>query len=175
MSSPISTGLSKTSMCMKFASFLYRSLTADRINTCGPHVAVEQNAGLAKVMTVGFSLSMADATVVVRWHYKLLRRLRRVVDRHGGLLESYEDDRFMGFFGVPRAGEHDLERAVACAEGIQMLTQQGSIRRRRIAISIGVHRGEISMGGQSGRSIRYLGRGDVDYTVEAFSKVAAAA
>jgi class 3 adenylate cyclase/tetratricopeptide (TPR) repeat protein len=105
--------------------------------------------------------SMADAAVVVRWHYKLLRRLRRVVDSHGGLLESYEDDRFMVFFGVPRAGEHDLERAVACAEGIQMLTQQGSIRRRRIAISIGVHRGEISMGGQSGRSIRYLGRGDV--------------
>ena len=31
-----------------------------------------------------------DAADVVRWHYKLLRRLRRVVDRHGGLLENYQ-------------------------------------------------------------------------------------
>ncbi|MEC8194705.1 MAG: protein kinase [Myxococcota bacterium] len=111
---------------------------------------------------IGFTdmSARADAAEVVRWHYKLLRRLRRVVDRHGGVLESYEDDRFLVFFGVPKAGEHDLERAVACADAIQMLTQQGSIRRRRIAISIGVHRGEITMGGKSGRSMRYLARGD---------------
>jgi len=102
----------------------------------------------------------ADASEIVRWHYKLIRRLRRVVDRHGGLLESYHDDRFMVLFGVPRAGEHDLERAVACAESIQNLTGQGSLRRQRIAISIGVHRGDITLGGKSGRTVRYLARGD---------------
>ena len=102
----------------------------------------------------------ADAGEVVRWHYKLLRRLRRVVDRHGGLLESYQDDRFMVLFGVPRAGEHDLERAVACSEAIQTLTSQGSLRRRRVAVSIGVHRGDITMGGRDGRVVRYLARGD---------------
>ena len=101
-----------------------------------------------------------DAADVVRWHYKLLRRLRRVVDRHGGRLDHYQDDRFMVLFGVPRAGEHDLERAVACSESIQMLTQQGSLRRQRISISIGIHRGEITMGGKSGRNVRYLARGD---------------
>jgi len=126
------------------------------------------NAGERKSVVVlmaevtGFTDMSAsqDAADVVRWHYKLLRRLRRVVDRHGGLLEHYQDDRFMVLFGVPRAGEHDLERAVACSESIQMLTQQGSLRRRRIAISIGIHRGEITMGGKSGRNIRYLARGD---------------
>ena len=102
----------------------------------------------------------ADASEVVRWHYKLLRRLRRVVDRHGGLLESYQDDRFMVLFGVPRATEHDLERAVACAEAIQALTEQGSLRRQRIAVSIGIHRGDMTMGGKSGRTVRYLARGD---------------
>ena len=102
----------------------------------------------------------ADASEVVRWHYKLLRRLRRVVDRHGGLLESYQDDRFMVLFGVPRASEHDLERAVACAEAIQALTEQGSLRRQRIAVSIGIHRGDMTMGGKSGRTVRYLARGD---------------
>ena len=111
---------------------------------------------------IGFTEMSArrDAAEVVRWHYKLLRRLRRVIDRHGGLLESYEDDRFLVFFGVPKAGEHDLERAVACADAIHALTQQGSIHRQRIAVSIGVHRGEITMGGRSGRSLRYLARGD---------------
>ena len=126
------------------------------------------NAGERKTVVVvmaevtGFTAlsSNADASEVVRWHYKLLRRLRRVVDQHGGLLESYQDDRFMVLFGVPRAGEHDLERAVACSDAIQKLTDQGSLRRSRISISIGVHRGDITMGGKSGRTVRYLARGD---------------
>ncbi len=40
-----------------------------------------------------------DASVIVRRHYQLLRRIRRVVDRHGGYLERYQDDRFVVFFG----------------------------------------------------------------------------
>ena len=102
----------------------------------------------------------SDAVEVVRWHYKLLRRLRRVVDRHGGLLESYQDDRFMVLFGVPRAGEHDLERAVACAQAVATLSAQGSLRRSRVAISIGVHRGDITIGVKEGRGVRYLARGN---------------
>ena len=143
------------------------TVTASQENVRLPRL-LRGNKGERKIVValmaevVGFTdiSERSDASEVVRWHYKLLRRLRRVIDRHGGLLESYEDDRFLVFFGVPKAGEHDLERAVACAEAIQMLTQQGSLRRRRIAVSIGVHRGEITMGGKSGRSVRYLARGD---------------
>ena len=74
------------------------------------------NAGERKSVVVlmaevtGFTdlSAVRDASEVVRRHYQLLRKLRRIVDRHGGFLDHYQDDRFMVLFGVPKAGEHDL-------------------------------------------------------------------
>jgi class 3 adenylate cyclase/tetratricopeptide (TPR) repeat protein len=101
-----------------------------------------------------------DATVVVRRHYQLLRRIRRVVDRHGGFLERYQDDRFVVFFGVPRAGEHDLARGLACAGGLLDVVARVRVAGMSVDMSLGIHRGEITVGSRSGRSIRYLARGD---------------
>jgi class 3 adenylate cyclase/tetratricopeptide (TPR) repeat protein len=126
------------------------------------------NAGERKSVVVlmaevtGFTelSAVRDAAEVVRKHYQLLRRLRRIVDRHGGFLDHYQDDRFMVLFGVPKAGEHDLERAVACADAIQMMTRKGPSRSVRVSISIGIHRGEITVGSKTGRNTKYLSRGD---------------
>jgi len=101
-----------------------------------------------------------NADVIVRRHYQLLRRIRKVVDKHGGFLERYQDDRFVVFFGVPRAGEHDLARALACASALQESVQHGGPAGAAVDLSIGVHRGEITVGSRAGRSIRYLARGD---------------
>ena len=103
-----------------------------------------------------------DPAVVVRRHYALLRRIRRVVDRHGGLLESFRDDTLVVFFGMERTREGDVERAVACAGSLQRelqrLAQQGQAGAAGIAV--GVHIGELTVGSRSGRSLRYLARGD---------------
>jgi len=101
-----------------------------------------------------------DAAVIVRRHYQLIRRIRRVVDRQGGYLERYQDDRFIVFFGVPRSGEHDLARGLACATALLEVVRPGGPGGANVDISIGIHRGEITVGSQAGRSIRYLARGD---------------
>ncbi|NOY25920.1 MAG: protein kinase [Oligoflexia bacterium] len=104
-----------------------------------------------------------DPEVIARGHYRLLRRMRRVVDRHGGWLDRFHDDRFTVFFGVPRTGEHDLDHALACAG--QLVRVARRLRRRGVAVSlsIGVNQGELSLGQvqeRAGRKLRYLSSGD---------------
>ena len=101
-----------------------------------------------------------DASVIVRRHYQMLRRIRKVVDRHGGYLERYQDDRFVVFFGVPRSGEHDLAHGLACAGALMETVRPGGPAGAKVDLCLGIHRGEITVGSRAGRSIRYLARGD---------------
>ena len=103
-----------------------------------------------------------DPQQVARDHYKLLRRVRRVVDRYGGVIDRYQDDSFLVFFGVPRAHENDQERALACALHLleNMEARRGEVGASALDLSIGIHRGEITLGRRSGRSFRYMARGD---------------
>ncbi|MCB9778297.1 MAG: protein kinase [Alphaproteobacteria bacterium] len=113
-----------------------------------------------------------DPERIVRAHYRLLRRVRRVVDRHEGLLERFQDDAFTVFFGLPLSTEHDVDRALACAAQLVRLGQ----RLPQLSMSIGVHTGEVAMGRVdprgSGRRLRYLARGD---TTKLAARLAAAA
>lgn len=97
---------------------------------------------------------------VVRRHFELIRRIRRVVDRYGGALERYQDDSFVVFWGVSRADAHDLDRALAAAgallRGMRLLARRGL----SVGLAIGVHRGELAIGRSKGRGHRYLARGD---------------
>ncbi len=109
-------------------------------------------------------LSLAEEPEAVgRAHYRMLRRVRRIVDRHGGWLDRFQDDALVIFFGVPRTTEHDLDRALACAA--QLVREVRGLRRRGLPLhlSLGVHQGEISVGrmdARAGRRLRYLARGD---------------
>lgn len=102
----------------------------------------------------------ADPADIVRKHYQILRRIRRIVDAYGGMLESFRDDTFVIFFGMARAREDDLERALTCALSLQRLTL--TLKRQGISIrlAIGIHLGEITIGHQSDRRVRYLARGN---------------
>ena len=104
-----------------------------------------------------------DAEVIVRAHYRLLRRIRGVVDRHGGWLDRFHDDRFTVFFGLPRTTEHDVDHALACAA--QLVRGARRVRRRGlgVSLSVGVHQGELAIGrlpGRGSRGLRYLPQGD---------------
>lgn len=96
-----------------------------------------------------------DPSDIVKHHYQLLRRIRRIVDRYGGLLESFRDDELVIFFGMRKTRESDLERALGCA--LRLLQRfQGT----GVSLAAGIHVGEITVGSRSGRSWRYLARGD---------------
>jgi serine/threonine protein kinase/tetratricopeptide (TPR) repeat protein len=102
----------------------------------------------------------SEPSEIVRRHYQVLRRIRRIVDAYGGLLESFRDDTFVIFFGMARAREDDLERGLTCAISLQRLTQRLARQGMSLGLAIGVHLGEITIGHQADRRVRYLARGD---------------
>ncbi len=100
-----------------------------------------------------------DAERVARMHVRLLRLVRRIVDEHGGWLDRFHDGIFWAFFGLPRTGEHDLERALATA---LRLRDDGALDEP-LALAIGVHQGELAIGRLDEarpRRLRYLAQGD---------------
>jgi class 3 adenylate cyclase/tetratricopeptide (TPR) repeat protein len=101
-----------------------------------------------------------DPEHVVRRHLRLLRRLRRSVERHGGTVDRFQDDSLVVFFGLPCTGEDDLDRALSCARDLQR--QVARLERTGLAVrlAIGVHRGEVTLGRSRSRRLRYLSRGD---------------
>lgn len=95
-----------------------------------------------------------DPSQIVRHHYQILRRIRRIVDRYDGFLESFRDESLVIFFGMHKTRESDLERALSCALRLQHASNLG------VSLAVGVHVGEITVGSRSGRSWRYLAHGD---------------
>jgi serine/threonine protein kinase/tetratricopeptide (TPR) repeat protein len=112
--------------------------------------------------TSGFTelSAKSDPEDLVRRHFEFLRRVRKVVDRFGGFVERFENDTCTVLFGVPRAGEHDLDRALACAQDLVRETRRFRLRGLSLDTAIGVHQGEILIGRQSGRRVRFMAAGD---------------
>jgi len=104
---------------------------------------------------------------------QLLRWVRKVVDAHGGLMQSTVDDHITLLFGVPRARADDLPRALQCA--LELARDVGVLRRKGMSLElcIGVHTGEVTVG-QGGRRarVRYVARGDTTRLARRLSAVA---
>jgi hypothetical protein len=80
--------------------------------------------------------------------------MKRIVERHGGIVEKYIGDAVMAVFGLPRAHEDDALRAVRAAfEMGQSLTTLNSELDRYwgvgLANRIGVNTGEVVVGDPS--------------------------
>ncbi len=102
-----------------------------------------------------------DPEQVVRGHLRFLRRARRAVGRFGGTLDSWQDDTLVVLFGVPRAHELDLERALACALELVRLAAGMERHGLKMGLCVGVHRGAITVGARRHRrGLRYLPMGD---------------
>jgi class 3 adenylate cyclase/tetratricopeptide (TPR) repeat protein len=117
-------------------------------------VLVAETSGFTDLST------KSDPEDVVRRHFEFLRRVRKVVDRFGGFVERFESETCTVLFGVPRAGEHDLDRALACAHDLVRETRRFRLRGLSLDTAIGVHQGEILIGRQSGRRFRFMAAGD---------------
>ncbi len=94
-----------------------------------------------------------------RRHLRLLRWVRSVVDRWGGVLQQAVDDQVTVLFGVPRAHGDEIARALDCA--LELRTSISSLRNRGLTleVAIGVHIGDVTIG-YVGHRIRYVARGD---------------
>lgn len=102
----------------------------------------------------------AETEEIGRVHFKMLRTVRTLVDRMGGVAERFDDDTLFVFFGLPRAHGDDLDRALACAREFHRLATR--LRRRGLPteFSIGIHVGELNVGRRQGRHYRFTARGD---------------
>ena len=102
----------------------------------------------------------AESEDIARMHYRMLRVVRTLVDRMGGVAERFDDDTLLVFFGLPRALGDDLDRALACAREFHRLAAR--LRKRGIALefSVGVHIGELTVSQRFGKRYRYAARGD---------------
>ena len=73
--------------------------------------------------------------------------LRRIVERHGGLVEKFIGDAVMAVFGIPRAHEDDALRAVrAAAEIRERMASLGAELGLTLAFRTGVNTGEVVAG-----------------------------
>lgn len=92
-------------------------------------------------------------------HFRLLRWVRRIVDRWGGILQRAIDDHLVILFGVPRTREDDLSRAMDCA--LDLVARCPELRAKGLTLEfcIGIHAGEVTVG-MVRRRVNYLARGN---------------
>lgn len=102
----------------------------------------------------------AEAEDIARIHYRMLRMVRTLIDRMGGVAERFDDDTLTVFFGLPRALGDDLERALACGRELHRLGARLRKRGLPVEFSVGVHVGELTVSRRTGRHYRYAARGD---------------
>lgn len=75
----------------------------------------------------------------------------RCLFRHGGALDKFIGDAMMAYWGVPEAGTHDVDQAVAAAIDMQQALRTLNARwehegRARFDVGIGIHVGEAFVG-----------------------------
>lgn len=78
------------------------------------------------------------------------RDVRKAVERNGGIVDKYIGDAAMAVFGVPRPGGKDARNALAAARDILAGLDRFNAAHRDeppVALAIGVHWGEIFVGG----------------------------
>ncbi len=107
-----------------------------------------------------------------RGHYRILRWLRRIVDRHGGLVVRTVDDQVLVLFGANRTRTDDLPRALACA--LELQARASDLRSSGIVahLAIGAHSGEVTVGASVGHQVRYVARGDTTRLARKLSALA---
>ena len=86
-----------------------------------------------------------EPEMLVRRKVQMLRWARRIVDRHGGLIQRAVDDHITIMFGVPRSRTDDLAHALECAlelhRSVSQLRKNGMV----VELAIGVHTGEVTV------------------------------
>lgn len=126
---------------------------------CGTQLSIASRP-VRKVVSVVFgdlvgstalqeNLDPERAALVMGRYYELMRA---TVSEHGGRLEKFVGDGVVAVFGADRLGEDDALRATRCAAGMSAALRVMSLEAQqvwdvRLRMRIGVHTGELVVGG----------------------------
>lgn len=93
---------------------------------------------------------------------RCFEQMAAAVDRYGGTVVHFLGDAILAAFGAPRAHEDDPERSVRAAlEMIEGVKKVGRRERLSLGLSVGIHIGEVVIGGISvGDRVDFTAFGD---------------
>jgi class 3 adenylate cyclase/predicted ATPase len=82
------------------------------------------------------------------------RRVAKVIGRGGGFVARYMGDGVLAYFGYPRAGEHDAERAVRAAlKLVEKVAELNTVAAAPLQVRVGVATGLVVVGELIGRGM----------------------
>ena len=90
-----------------------------------------------------------DPTALARFISAFRARVGRAAAQHGGIIDKFIGDGALIVFGVPRPGETEAARALACAATLVDLIGRWNVKRGfepRVDVGIGLHCGEVFCG-----------------------------
>ena len=115
---------------------------------------------VAEIVGLTDASEVIEPEEVIRQQELVNRTLNRVSERYHGWLDAPRHDTLTMLFGIPRAFEDDLDRALACA--LELLRAVRKLRRKgqAVELAIGLHRGEVALSGTPD-DLSYIPRGNV--------------
>ncbi len=102
----------------------------------------------------------AESEEIARIHIRMLRGVRELVGRLGGVADRYDDDTLRVFFGLPRALGDDLDRALTCARELHRLAEKQRKKGLAVEFAVAVHVGDVTVSRPIGNRYRYAAHGD---------------
>lgn len=123
-----------------------------------------------------------DPQTVLKWLNEYFSELAPVISAHGGVIDKYEGDAMLAFFGVlPRPMPPRESAFHACRAALEMLRVINAINERRLArgepvfvTGIGINTGKVTAGGLGAADrLNYTIIGDVVNTtqrIESFTR-----
>ncbi|MSP53987.1 MAG: tetratricopeptide repeat protein [Myxococcales bacterium] len=102
----------------------------------------------------------AESEDIARIHIRMLRGVRELVVRLGGVADRYDDDTLRVFFGLPRSLGDDLDRALICAGELHRLAERQRKKGLAVEFAIAVHVGDLTVARPIGNRYRYAAHGD---------------
>lgn len=106
-----------------------------------------------------------------RRQFRLLRRVHRTADRHGGTLLRAVDDQIVAVFGVPRTRDEDAVRALQFARALEADAEHLRSIGIPVCFAVGAHQGEVTTHPGRARG-RWLPRGDTTRLARRLSTLA---
>lgn len=137
--------------------------TGSEITGGGPGRLLGEKKTVAVVVAELVGLTDASTTMepeeVLRQQDVVMRAVRKLADRYDGWLDAFSHDTLTLLFGVPRAHEDDLDRAMACSLDLLRAVERLRSKGHAMDLAIGVHRGEVALSGTE-EELRYVPRGN---------------
>ncbi len=139
------------------------SSTIERSELSRPRPIGEKKAVavlVAEIVGLTDASELVEPEEMLRQQDKVLAAVRRVAERYDAFLDRPGHDTLTLLFGVPRALEDDLDRALGCAQDLLRAVQRLRRKGQPVELAMGLHKGEVAVSGTEDE-LSYLPRGNV--------------